>query len=254
VTRRVRRGVGWTLILGDAITWLRAEPAARFDGLVTDPPYSSGGFTRGDRTLDPQKKYRQSGSLEYAATFDGDNRDQRSFTVWASIWLAEAHRVVRPGAPACVFSDWRQLPATTDAFQVGGFVWRGVAPWCKANASRPQKGRFRSDAEFVVCSRGAMALDRAAPVLRGSWNVAPVHSSRRVHLTEKPVDVMREIVRIVPRRGTVLDPFAGSGSTGVACLLEGRAFVGVEHNPDHFRTAAERLRRTETEIAARRRP
>ena len=59
-----------------------------------------------------------------------------------SEWLREARTHCIPGAPLCVFSDWRQLPALTDAIQWAGWTWRGVAVWDKV-ISRPQKGRFR---------------------------------------------------------------------------------------------------------------
>lgn len=63
------------------------------------------------------------------------------------------------------------------------------------------------------------------------------------HPTVKNTDLMAWLCRLVtPPGGTVLDPFAGSGSTGVAARDEGFAFVGIEREPEYFATAAERLR------------
>ena len=65
---------------------------------------------------------------------------------------------------------------------------------------------------------------------------------RNRHPTVKPVDLMRWLVRLItPPGGTVLDPFMGSGSTGKACALEGRDFVGVELDADHVRVAEARI-------------
>jgi site-specific DNA-methyltransferase (adenine-specific) len=61
----------------------------------------------------------------------------------------------------------------------------------------------------------------------------------REHLSQKPVEVMRELVQITPAGGTVLDPFMGAGTTGVAAVIEGRRFVGVE-STEHFCAVAER--------------
>lgn len=58
--------------------------------VVTDPPYSSGGAFRGDRTQSTTAKYVQSGTLAYRPEFAGDNRDQRSFAVWCSMWMNAA--------------------------------------------------------------------------------------------------------------------------------------------------------------------
>jgi DNA modification methylase len=64
------------------------------------------------------------------------------------------------------------------------------------------------------------------------------------HPTLKPLALMRWLVRLTetPTGGVVLDPFAGSGSTGVACLQEGRSFVGIELEEEHAAVARERLR------------
>jgi site-specific DNA-methyltransferase (adenine-specific) len=61
------------------------------------------------------------------------------------------------------------------------------------------------------------------------------------HWKGKPVEVMRELVRAVPPDGLILDPFAGSGSTGVAALLSGRRFIGIEREASYVAIATERL-------------
>lgn len=196
---RIETGRGWTMVNAEAFAWLHEQPDASVDALVCDPPYSSGGFTRGDRMADTKTKYVQSDSRDYAPNFDGDNRDQRAFLAWCTLWLSEAMRVVRVGGPACLFTDWRQLPVTTDALQAGGFIWRGIAVWSKGDASRPQMGRFRADSEFVVWgSRGPMPQRVDVGVLPGTWIVHPVPGQERVHITQKPVQVMDQAVRIAP--------------------------------------------------------
>jgi DNA modification methylase len=62
-----------------------------------------------------------------------------------------------------------------------------------------------------------------------------------MHLAGKPVDVMRAIVRICEPGGVVLDPFAGSGSTGIACLRQRLRFVGVEMTEVYATMAQRRL-------------
>lgn len=66
--------------------------------------------------------------------------------------------------------------------------------------------------------------------------------ARNPHPTVKPVDVMRWLVRLVtPPGGTVLDPFAGSGTTGIACHLEGFKFIGIEREPEYIKIAKSRI-------------
>lgn len=228
------------LYKGDALAVLRELPDASVDAVVTDPPYSSGGFMRGDRMQDTVSKYVQTGSKrsETIGQFTGDNKDQRAFGYWSALWLGECARVVKPGGFALVFTDWRQLPATTDYFQAGGFIWRGIVPWVK-NQFRPVAGRYGAQCEYVVWgTNGARSLDYTAPVYPGWYEVATTR--KRNHVTEKPVELMRQLLAPVGS-GVILDPFMGSGTTGVAALMDGFGFVGIELTGHYFDIAERRI-------------
>lgn len=237
-----------TVYLGDALRVLAELPDASADAVITDPPYSSGGFTRGDRTQDVHTKYVQSdqvrsftggGALE---AFTGDNRDQRGYGYWCALWMGECLRILKPGGVLAAFTDWRQLPVTTDIIQAAGFVWRGIVPWHKPSG-RPVQGRFANTCEYVVWgTAGARPLDiiGANTTLPGFFQASPPRE--REHITQKPVDILRSLVKIAPEDGTVLDPFAGSGTTGVAAVLEGRKFIGCEMLSHYADIAAKRIK------------
>lgn len=93
-------------------------------------------------------------------------------------------------------------------------------------------------------------VDVGNPVVeprRFPGTVIPVKKprNRHGHMTAKPVDLLRHLIRIFSVKGAlVFDPFAGSGSTGVAARLEGRRFEGVEIDPDMAERAEERIERT----------
>ena len=90
-------------------------------------------------------------------------------------------------------------------------------------------GRFRQQTEFVAWgSNGKLPTNRNVLVLPGAFSVAPPTAAKRYHQTEKPVELMRQIVRICEPEGIVLDPFCGSGTTICAALMEGYKAVGVE--------------------------
>lgn len=229
------------LIHGEALQVLLSMPDSSVDALITDPPYSSGGQYRGDRAARPNVKYINSEHVDRLPDFEGDNRDQRSWILWCTLWLTECHRVLKTGAPVAVFTDWRQLPSLTDALQAAGFVWRGIAVWDKGGGCRPCKGRPAAQAEYIVWgSKGPMPLDRGVPPLPG---VHRVHLRRddKHHVTGKPTDLMREVVKICEPGGVILDPFAGSGTTGVAALLEGYGFIGIEKSAHYHGVAQARL-------------
>lgn len=237
----------WSIDRGEALAWLRALPSRSADALITDPPYSSGGAFRSDRTARTGDKYVQTTTQDTDEDFTGDNRDQRSFLTWMTLWLDEATRVLRPGSPVCLFTDWRQLPTMSDALQAGGLVWRGVFVWDKVHP-RPSMGRFANPAEYVVWgSLGPMPLREDVGCLPGIVSHR-AKSSDRHHQTGKPVEVMRALVRVCPPGGLVLDPFAGSASTGVAALLEGRDFAGVEKSEHYHAIAKKRLQAAEAGV------
>lgn len=82
---------------GEALAMLKELDECSVDAVLTDPPRSSGGLTVGQRQQAPSKKYQSSDAQKKFADFPGDNRDQRSFITWATLWLAEAYRVTKPG-------------------------------------------------------------------------------------------------------------------------------------------------------------
>lgn len=227
--------------LAEALTFLQSLPDASVDALICDPPYSSGGATRGDRSIGTTLKYKQTGVKVERPDFIGDNRDQRAYLAWCTVWLSECLRVLVPGAPVCLFTDWRQLPTTTDALQCGGFVWRGLFVWDKGPAARPSMGRFSSRCEYVVWgSNGPMPEREGVGCLQGLYTCHQTDDDKH-HLVGKPTAIMKHIVCICPPGGIVLDPFAGSATTGIACLLQGRRFVGCELSPEYHAIGLERL-------------
>ncbi|MFI1393007.1 DNA-methyltransferase [Streptomyces griseoaurantiacus] len=234
--------MGYTLHRGDALTVLKTLRAESVHAVITDPPYNSGGRTSSQRTSRTARaKYVTSNSTHNLASFPGENRDQRSYRAWLTELLTECYRVGVDQAVACVFTDWRQEPTTTDALQMAGWTWSGTMPWIKP-ASRPRKGGFKQSSEFIVWGvKGSLDHSRAI-YLPGDFTASQPRKDR-VHITQKPVEVMQALVRVCPEGGTVLDPFTGSGTTGVAALREGRDFIGIELSDHYAAIADERLRK-----------
>ena len=230
-----------TLYQGEALSVLRGLPDASADALISDPPYSSGGKHSRDRARSTRDKYQNSDTRKRYPEFAGEARDQRSYYIWWVLWGTECLRILKPGAPVVVFSDWRQYPVVSDALQVAGFVWRGTAVWDKTGGSRPALGRFRAQTEFILWgSVGPMRRGERIGALPGVFSHSP-RSGGKHHLVGKPVPLMEELVRIAAADELVLDPFAGSGSTGVACRRTGRRFLGIELVEDYAHIAASRL-------------
>jgi DNA modification methylase len=86
--------------------------------------------------------------------------------------------------------------------------------------------------------------------LAGNMGKSSVEA-RNVHPTVKSITLMRRLVRMLTRPGaTVIDPFMGSGTTGIACVLEGRNFIGIEREKDFFEICQHRIAAAQREAAA----
>jgi site-specific DNA-methyltransferase (adenine-specific) len=232
---------GITIYHGDCLSVLLQLPSGALGGILTDPPYSSGGQFRSDRTnSSAAAKYSDRRDLP---DFSGDNRDQRSFLLWCSLWMGEGLRVCEPGAPLFAFTDWRQLPTMTAAVQAGGWNWQGLFVWDKA-AGRPQKNRPTQSVEYLVYGVSGQVRSGEGesfvclpPIIRAS---VP-STAEREHVTEKPVGVVQYLLPLLRPDTTVLDPFMGSGTTLRAAKDLGRKAIGIEIEERYCEIAAKRL-------------
>ncbi|OZA78817.1 MAG: DNA modification methylase, partial [Azorhizobium sp. 39-67-5] len=180
-----------TLYLADSLEVIPQLEEASCAGVLTDPPYSSGGASQRDRSAPTSSKYQSSNHRGLYPEFAGDTRDQRSYFAWSTLWMLRARRLVRPGGILCAFTDWRQLPTTTDAVQAAGWVWRGIVPWDKTERGRPQLGRYRAQAEYVAwATNGARPL--AGKVAPGVFR-EPVPNTKH-HIAGKPVGIMEGLL------------------------------------------------------------
>lgn len=223
----------------DALHLVSNLPDDSLDMLLTDPPYSSGGLHVGSRTKTTSKKYINSSTKAQYQDFISDNMDQRSWQFWCHAWLSQARRALKPGGIVVCFIDWRQLPALTDVVQAAGFTLQGLAVWDKTPGRyRPRRGGLAQQAEFIVwASKGA--LPQREVYLPGVFQARL--DMPKQHLTEKPLDVARQIVRLVPPGGVVCDLFAGCGTFLIAAKEAGLPWVGSELDDHYHALASKRL-------------
>lgn len=213
------------LILGDCLEVLRTLGPGSVDAVVTDPPY---GIALSDH--DPVFSRRK-----LSATIAGDACQSVGAAVLG--WAQEE------GLPTVAFaSPYKPWPGR----------WRNLLVWDKGPAvgrgGDPAKCWKRTWELIQVTRNNKLRRGRGEAVIRE--HVSPAHYT--MHPAAKPVRLMVTLIEQLTRPGdTVLDPFMGSGTTGVACVQSGRRFVGVEIDPAYFAVAERRVVEAREEVARR---
>lgn len=212
------------LYRADSLELLHAGLLPPWDALVSDPPYGIG-FQHGgggnglpvksktDKIIGDDKPFDPAPWLRAAGADDADNYRAKPVMFWGADHYKT--RLPEGGRFICWDKSCGKGPAAS--FADAEFAW--------TNRRNPR----------CIVRHVWMGCARADDGFDGKKN--------RHHVSQKPVSVMAwclEHARI-GLDAWVLDPYMGSGSTGVACLLTGRRFVGVEIDPAHFEVACQRI-------------
>lgn len=212
---------------GDCLEWLPTLKAGSVALIVTDPPY--GMAYRSNWRI----QTRQFSTIEQDAAFD------RNFHV---AWMRQAFRVLADDAHLYAFCSDHHLGDFREVAASVGFNVKRTLVWVKdAWTSGDLEGDYGHQTEFVLFAQ------KGRRKLNGS-RIGNVITARRVppgnltHPTEKPIRVLRPLIQKSSNPGElVVDPFTGTGATGVCCLEEGRSFLGIEKQPDYVAIARKRL-------------
>jgi site-specific DNA-methyltransferase (adenine-specific) len=242
------------LQLGDSLALMQDVPANSVDCIWTDPPYllSNDGITCiAGRMVKVNK-----GEWDRSRGIDLDHEFNRT-------WLAACHRILKPSGSIWVSGTLHVYLSVGMAMQQIGFrilndiVWEKPAPppnlGCRCfthsteillwatKAKKGSKDRHKFNYETMKAENGGKQM-------KNVWRFStPADEEKRLgkHPTQKPVALIARCLRATTDPGDlVLDPFAGSGSTGVAALKLGRCFVGFEQDKTYARLAARRLGET----------
>jgi site-specific DNA-methyltransferase (adenine-specific) len=211
--RRVETIGDATLYLGDCRDIL--PTLGKVDAVVTDPPYGIALNTdnrrfSGGNIASQAKRGNNIGSANGRPILGDDAPFDPSFLLNL------------PGDK--IVWGWNNYP---DRLPRGACL-----VWLKRNDDA--FGSFLSDAELAWMSKGHGVYCR-----RDLSNAAIAND--RVHPTQKPVTLMQWCLGFIPNAQTILDPFMGSGTTGVACANLGRSFIGIEREPAYFDIACRRI-------------
>jgi len=212
-----------TLYLGDCLEILPA--LGRFDAVVTDAPYgiSDAPLKLGKRALNAKRQSGTDSDYHAKSHWDAEIKPE-----WCAA-VGKAAQVVG------WFGQWRKR-AHVEAHM--GLPLRCEIIWAKdCHAGPPCPVAMRDERIWVFSEKGLS--NRPFETSVWDWPVIPTWE-HKFHKNQKPVGLMSKLVRFCTD-GSVLDPFMGSGTTGVACADLGRSFTGIEIDPAHFDNACKRI-------------
>ena len=209
-----------TLYQGDCLEIL--PTLRKVDAVITDPPYGIGESHKRNATR----------GKPFGARVDGKNtRGTYIAPVDYGVYEWDERPASQEQIDACISVSNVSILWGGNYFQVPPAA--GWLVWDKINSG-----------DFADCELAWSNRRGAVRIFRHMWNGmlrASERSAPRVHPTQKPVALMEWCVKQAGEPQSILDPFMGSGTTGVACMNLGRKFIGIEIEPRYFDIACRRI-------------
>lgn len=234
---------GIHLINGDCLVSMDSIEDGSVDLLLTDPPYNLGLFMQERATN--LKRMREN----YFGAAGWDNLSSEDWAESMNGFFEEASRVVRKGGSVIVFMAVIKLETLIGLAQKHGFYYKTTGVWHKLNPMpRNMNLHFINSTEsWVYFVNGAKTgtFNNDGKAIHDFYESSVTPKSEKEfgkHPTQKPVELMSHFVNLLSNPGdVVLDPFMGSGSTGVSAKELGRHFIGIELDEVYFDIAAKRM-------------
>jgi DNA modification methylase len=201
-----------TLYLGDCMEIL--STLDKVDAVITDPPYGIN---------ENSKKVASRGNMAAPKDYGDFDWDKAPPT-------DELIELIRTKGKYQAFfgGNYFTLPPTS--------CW---LVWDKLNG----------DNDFADCELCWTNWHKAVRRLQWRWNgMIRQGNEERYHPTQKPLEVMKWVITLCPKAETILDPFMGSGTTGVAAIQMGRKFIGIEREPKYFDIACKRIEQASKQV------
>lgn len=213
---------------GDCVPFLESIPDGTFDMVLTDPPYGIAYKTA--RRTEPHR-------------FAQEIANDRDLSIVEAV-VPHLQRVLKDDSACFVFCAWKRQDEVARIIEGADLAVKNRIVWDKGTTTAGDlKGAFGYQYEVLLFAA------KGNPAIRGKrhpdiWRHMRVSADKLHHQNEKPVPLLEQAILAMSDPGdTVLDPFMGSGSTGVAAAREKRSFIGIERDERYFQPATDRIRR-----------
>ncbi|MBE6147216.1 MAG: DNA (cytosine-5-)-methyltransferase [Firmicutes bacterium] len=202
--------------------------------IITDPPYNISQENNFNTLRNPRQ------GVDFG-------KWDKSFDLYS--WIENYVELLDKNGSLIIFCSYRYISHIIDKIEKCGLCVKDVIIWKKSNPMpRNRDRRYVQDTEFAIWAvmkdaKWIFNKPEEKPYLRSTYETSTVSGKEKTnHPTQKSLKLMEEIIRVHTKpNDVILDPFMGSGSTGVAALKTNRKFIGIELEEEYFLIAKERL-------------
>lgn len=238
-----------TLALGDCVEKLGEINDKSIDLILTDPPYNLGLFMKNRET--------NLGALR-DNHFSASSWDNLGFEEWKknmSNFFKESGRVLKNKGSLLIFVSLMKIETIVSLAEENGFYYKTTGIWHKTNPlPRNRDLHFVNSTEawaYFIHNGKTGTFNNEGKLIHDFYESSVIGVKEKKfgkHPTQKPVKLMEHFVKILSNKNDmVLDPFMGSGSTGVAAMKNERHFYGIELDENYYKLAMKRIAEVITE-------
>lgn len=232
-----------TLALGDCVDKMHEINDKIIDLILTDPPYNLGLFMKNRET--------NLGALRsnHFAASNWDHIEQKDWEIKMNDFFKESSRILKKGGAMLIFVSLIKVETIINLAQQNGFYYKTTGIWHKTNPMpRNMNLHFVNSTEawiYFINNGKTGKFNNKGKVIHDFYESSVIGAKEKKygkHPTQKPVALMEYFVYLLSDKGDlVLDPFMGSGSTGVAALNKDRRFYGIELDHSYYKIASSRV-------------
>ena len=244
----VKKALPYELHLGDCLEVMKSIPEGSIDTIVTSPPYNKKGLS-GNRRVGNNiwKKF----NIDYSS-YD-DSMDEDSYRQWQIDFINECHRVLKPNGSLFYnhkvrrfnnkghFPDW--------VFHTKLNFYQMII-WDRLNCCDMRNDYCYPNTELIFwLTKGKPVVYKSQALFNKEvWGIPPTNS--KTHPASFPEQLSDNCILLSTQEGdTVLDPFMGSGTTGLSCTRLNRKFIGIELGEEYYNVAKERIEQCQKDLA-----
>lgn len=199
------------------------------DNIITDPPFN----------VSQDNNFKTMGRVgidfgEWDKDFD------------LTAWIDSADKLLKKGGNIVVFNNWKNMSYIKDKLEEKRYLIKQMIIWKKSNPMPRNRDRlYVNSCEFALwATKGdGWTFNRQRDTYENAIFEYPVvHSKGRIHPTEKPLELIKDLVKIHSNEGDILlEPFSGSGSLAHACKELNRNFIAFELDKEYYIKSCERI-------------